>query len=211
MNTNAFYQSYLDFAFQASVLAHRPIELDSLQKDLIKDSKRYIEYLGKFEIFFNDYPAVKTALFANLSNYKFGAFIEYRLDLLYAELEKVEMLKVEIKKEISGIRNDFDYERDEWLAWEEYEITRCYRYLDTGNIPQVIGFLNESLSRLRAKRQDLLDSIRGSEPKGGSKAPSQSDIAIRIKKEQEEQQEREREERKREAQKKLLSRRNQKK
>ena len=207
MNTSAFFQSYIDLANRALTVAYRPAQIELEYEKVKQESKAYIDYLGKFEVFFEVYPTVKTELFANLSNFKVGAFIEYQLDLFYSELEKAESLGAEIQKEITGLSNDFAYESKEWLPKEEHDITGCYRYLDTSNIQQAIGFLNDRLTKLKVKKQHLLDAVKAGEwkPEEDNSA-LQLEMEERQRRELKEQQERDAAARKKRAQIGLLPR-----
>ncbi|MCL2650250.1 MAG: hypothetical protein FWD60_04380 [Candidatus Azobacteroides sp.] len=156
MNTTAFCQSYIDLAYQMLAISERPMEIENERKQLKQQSQDYVDYLEKFEAFLEEYPALKTELFSNLTNFKVGAFIEFQLDLFHSELKKVEELKAEIKKEIAGLNNDFTEESKEWLPQEESEIFSCFRYLESANTLLVISFLNDRLIKLKAKKESYL-------------------------------------------------------
>jgi hypothetical protein len=160
MDTNAFCQSYIDLARQVLAASQKPVEMERKYKRLKQESRHYVDYLEKFEVFFDMYPALKNELFAYLAEHKTGAFIEYELDLFYAELTKVEALKIDIQKEISGLRSNFIDEAKEWLPEEEYAIDGCFRHLDTTNIQQIIGFLNNRLAALTTKKEFYLSEIQ---------------------------------------------------
>ncbi|MDR2813236.1 MAG: hypothetical protein LBB79_01050 [Prevotellaceae bacterium] len=160
MDINTFCQSYIEFAFQVLAVSQKPAVMEREYKRLKLESRHYVDYLEKFETFFDIYPALKNELFAYLAEHKTGAFIEYRLDLFYAELTKTESLKTEIRKEINGLRNDFADETKEWLPEEEYAIEGCFRHLDTANIQQIIGFLNNRLTALKTKKEFYLSEIQ---------------------------------------------------
>jgi len=160
MNTTTFCQSYIDLAHQMLSISKKPMEIENERKQLKQQSKDYVNYLEKFEASFEEYPALKTELLANLSNFRVGAFIEYQLDLFHAELKKAEELKAEIQKEIAGLRNDFTDESKEWLPEEESDIISCFRYLESTNVPLVISFLNDRLIRLKARKESYLQEKR---------------------------------------------------
>jgi len=149
MNTGTFCQSYIDFAHKMQAISSKPMEIENERSQLKQESRDYVDYLEKFETFFEVYPGLKRELFANLSNFKVGAFIEYQLDLFHAELKKIEELKAEIQKEITGLRNDFADESKE----EENGIINCYRYLDSTNAQMVINFLNDRWTKLKTKKE----------------------------------------------------------
>jgi hypothetical protein len=156
MDTNTFCQSYIDLAYQVLAISQKPTRIEYEYKRLKQESRHYVDYLEKFEVFFDIYPALKKELFANLSKLKVGYFIEYQLDLFYGELKKVEEIKVAMQKEITGLRNDFADKSKEWLPEEENNIDNCFRHLDTSCVQQVISFLNEKLSKLKAKKEFYL-------------------------------------------------------
>jgi len=164
MNTTTFCQSYIDLAHRMLAISQKPAGIEHERRQLKQESKGYVDYLEKFEPFFETYPALKTELCANLSNFRVGAFIEYQLDIFYAELRKIELRKTEIQNEIDELQNHFADASKEWLQEEESKITACFRYLDTANVTQIIGFLNERLARLKAKRESyLLENQRRSD------------------------------------------------
>jgi hypothetical protein len=160
MDTNTFCQSYIELAYQVFTVSQKPAVMEREYKRLKQESRHYVDYLEKFEVFFNVYPALKNELFAYLAKHKTGVFIEYKLDLFYAELTIAEALKVEIQKEISDLRNNFSDESKEWLPEEEYAIDGCFRHLDTTNIQLIIGFLNSRLRALKAKKEFYLSEIQ---------------------------------------------------
>ena len=160
MNTTTFCQSYIDLAHQMLSISKKPMEIENERKQLKQQSKDYVDYLEKFEAFFEEYPALKIELLTNLSNFRVGAFIEYQLDLFHTELKKVEDLEVEIQKEIVGLRNDFTEESKEWLPEEESDIISCFRYLESTNISLVVSFLNDRLIRLKARKESYLQEKR---------------------------------------------------
>jgi hypothetical protein len=160
MNTNTFCQSYIELANQVLAISQKPIIMEREYMRLKQDSKRYVDYLEKFEVYFDIYPALKSELYAYLTEQKTGAFIEYRLDLFYSELTEVETLRLELQKEISNLRSDFSDESKEWLPEEEYAIESCFRHIKTTNIQHIIDFLNVRLSALNAKKEFYLSEIQ---------------------------------------------------
>jgi hypothetical protein len=160
MDTNTFCQSYIDLAYQVLTVSQKPVEMEREYKRMKQESRHYVDYLEKFEASFDIYPALKNELFAYLTEHKTGAFIEYRLEMFYAELTKVDALKVYIQNKISDLRNDFADETKEWLPEEEYAIEGCFRHLDTSNIQHIIGFLNNRLATLKAKQEFYLSEIQ---------------------------------------------------
>jgi hypothetical protein len=156
MNTNTFCQSYIDLACQVLAISQKPAVIECEYQRLKLESRHYMDYLEKFDTFFDIYPSLKKELIANLPKLKVGAFIEYQLDLFHDDLKKVEELKTSIQKEITGLRNDFADDSKEWLSEEENKITNCFRYLNTGNIQQVISFLNDILTKLKSKKEFYL-------------------------------------------------------
>jgi len=159
MNVTTFCQSYIDLADSMLTISQKPEEIERERKRLKQESKDYVDYLEKFEVFFEVYPALKKELFGNLSDFKVGAFVEYRLDLFHAQLKKIDKLKADIQEETSVLRKDFAEEAKEWLPEEENTIAGCFRYLDTANVTQVIGFLEDRLMKLKAKK-DAFSSER---------------------------------------------------
>jgi len=156
MDTTTFCQSYIDLAYHLSAIAQKPAKMELEHKRLKQECKHYADFLEKFEMCFDVYPALKQELFDNLSTYKVGAFIEYTLDLFRIELKKVEVLKAEIQKEIAELRKNFTDESKEWLQEEENEIIGCFRYLNTANIQQIISFLSHRLAALNTKKESYL-------------------------------------------------------
>ena len=170
MDTTTFCQSYIGLAHKMLAISQKPEGIESERKWLKQESEEYVDYLEKFAPFFEVYPALRTELITNLANFKVGAFIEYQLDLFYMELRKIEDQRTNIQREITGLRNNFANESKEWLPGEENKIADCYRYLDTANIQQVAGFLNDRLVKLRAKKETL------------SKKPYIPEVSVRVEK-----------------------------
>ena len=167
MNTTAFYNSYTGLARKMLIISQKPAEIEAERERLKQEIKGYVNYLEKFEPFYTRYPALNTELMANVQNLRVGAFIEYQLDMVHAELRNTEALKAEINQEVMVLRTEYAEESAAWLTEEENRIANCYRYLDTSNIAQVIGFLNNRLSLLkdrkescRQERQLKLDAIK---------------------------------------------------
>ena len=198
MNATTFCRSYIDLANQVLTIAQRPVAIEQEYARVKQESKEYTDYLGKFVPFFEAYPALKMELFTNLSNFKVGAFVEYQLDLFYAELEKIEGLKADIQKEVSGLRNDFTNESKEWLPKDEYDINGCYHYLDTTNIQQAIGFLKDRLARIKAKKQRLQEIAKAGQwkPEEDSNKLNQQEIEEQERKDREKQEKEDRDRKK---------------
>jgi hypothetical protein len=160
MNTETFCQSYIELAYQVLAISQKPAAMEREYKRLKQESRHFVDYLEKFEPYLTLYPALKNELYACLPERKTGAFIEYRLDLFYNELAKIETLKSEIQKEINGLRSEFADESKEWLPEEEYEIDGCFRHLVLDNIQYIIGFLHSKLATLKAKKDFYLSEIQ---------------------------------------------------
>jgi uncharacterized membrane protein len=150
----------MELARQALAVSQKPAVMAREYRRLKQEGRHYVDYLEKFEAFFDVYPALKNELFAYLAGHKTGAFIEYCLDMFYAELMKVEALKAEIRKETGELRSSFPDGTKEWLPEEEYATDGCFRHLDTANVQQVIGFLNSRLAALKAKKEFYLSEIQ---------------------------------------------------
>jgi|GEM_PF-4578482 len=155
MDTHTFLDDYIKLTHQALPVYQKSAEVECEYKRLKHDSEHYVDYLKKFETFFDKYPSLQKELFTYLSELKTGAFIEYKLDLFHAELEKVERLKTEIQQKITGLRNNFADETKDWLPEEEAKIDSCYRFLDTVSVQEVIAFLNLYLKKLKEEREKL--------------------------------------------------------
>lgn len=156
MDISTFCQSYMDLAYQALADTQKYPKIECEYERIKHDSKRYVDYLAKFVPFFEVFPVLKTELFNNLTNCRFGAFIEYQLDLLHSQLRKIEELKTEIQREITGLRNDFADESKEWLPKEEGDMMGCFHYIETANIQQAIGFLTDRLLTLNTRKDSFL-------------------------------------------------------
>jgi hypothetical protein len=155
MDANTFCQSYINLTHQALPVYQKSAAIEYEYKRLKQDSEHYVHYLTKFELFFDKYPSLQKELFVYLSELKIGAFIEYKLDLFYAELEKAERLKTEIQQEIAVLRNNFVGETKNWLPEEEAKIESYCRFFDTASVQQVTDFLNIHLKKLKGEREKL--------------------------------------------------------
>ena len=201
MNTTTFYRSYIDVAHKALAISQQPEKMEHECKRLKMKCNAYTDYLKKFEPFLEPHQALKTMLFTNFTDFRFGVFVEYQLDLCYEELKKIETLKTEIEKIITALRNDFTEEAQEWLPEEEDKIEDCFAYLDTTNTHLAINFLTERLNILKEKEARYLSEKRRSwdAAKAGERQAEEEENRIQ-KRDKEEQERKEREEKRKKAQ-----------
>ena len=153
MDTNDFFQRYLEVAYNVLTVSQKPQEIEHERRRLHIESKHYVDYLEKYDAFFEVYPSLKNELFSYLEELKIGAFVEYQLDLFHDKLEKIESIKSNIEKELSELRNEFFEELKDWLIDEEDKIASSYRYLSIASIQEVFDFLNVHLSILKGKKE----------------------------------------------------------
>ncbi len=149
MDVKSFCQSYIAIAQAMQAASRKPAQAEQERKRLKREAEEYVNYVEKFEIFFDLYPALRKELFENLPNLKIGAFIEYQLDLFYSDLMKIETLKADVRKEIDTLRNNSSEDISRRLNEEEEKISGCFRHLSTGNVQSIIGFLDDRLAYLK--------------------------------------------------------------
>jgi hypothetical protein len=160
MDINTFYQSYTDIAFQLAEFSKKPTEIEADFKNLKLEIKHYVDCLGRFEGFFDKYPALQDELLLNVSNHKVGTFMEFQLDLFGNELKKVEETKIAIQKEITLLRNEFEEKSKELLSETEKKLNDCYKYLDTHSVLVAAIYLNDILNTLKAKKEQYISETK---------------------------------------------------
>ena len=155
MNTELFDTAYIQLAYQMLQTSEKPYEVALTKKKLLIELTAYKEKLEKFEPFFNVYPALKKELLANLWEYKVGAFFQDRLVTVFFELEKVEKLKSELQKIVSSLYGEYNAETKTWLPDYEDKINSYIVHLSIGSIPQILEFLQGSITSLKGQYEEL--------------------------------------------------------